>query len=197
MHWDWLGNLSVQNDFFKIITYISETAEDTSINVGQDEKVSLQRNWGCLRGNVKVPKGRETCWIEKYLLECERFGKEYKWKNNGHCFPPCCHCREKKVGFRMRLLSWKYFGNHLFNKSLQSLLCTKIYTRCQGNKLKQQQKVTAPATMEFTIEQAADIERYSATVGSTWRRPRCYGVSPSFRETFLFWQETFFQGRQD
>lgn len=41
MHWDWLGNLSVQNDFFKIITYISETGEDTSINVGQDEKVSL------------------------------------------------------------------------------------------------------------------------------------------------------------
>lgn len=40
VHWDWLGNLSVQNDFFKIITYVSETAEDTSINVGQDEKDS-------------------------------------------------------------------------------------------------------------------------------------------------------------
>ena len=55
---------------------------------------------------TKVSKGRETCRIKKYLLKCEWFGKEYKWKDNGHSFSPRCHCRERKAGFRMRLLSW-------------------------------------------------------------------------------------------
>lgn len=135
---------------------------------------------------MKVPKGRETCWIDKYLLECEWFGKEYKWKNNGHCFSPCCHCREKKVGFRMCLLLvilWKSYIWQIFTEptvhqdlhevSRKQIKKTTTESHCSCNR-----GVHNWAGLQ-TLNNKAKF--YSTTVVSTWWRPCCYGASPSFR----------------